>query len=299
MEGALKLVSFRYGEAEAVGVLLDAREEVLDLTAAGIAADMQDLIERYDSIRSDIQRLISSGSSGPKLAEIQLIAPLPRPRRNVFCVGKNYFEHAAEFGSSGFDSGSKGGDEVPEYPIFFSKPGSAVIGPGEAIQSSLDPYHSVDYEAELGVVIGRAGRVGDDADPMDFVFGYTAVNDVTSRELQKRHKQWLLGKGIDTFCPMGPAIVPRDEMADLASLSIRCFVNDELRQSARFGDLIFDVPNLVRTLGRTTTLQPGDIIATGTPVGVGIGFKPPRYLHPGDRVRVEIERVGVLENPVV
>ena len=295
----MKLVTFRHDAGEAVGILRPENNTILDLSTAGIARDMQELIEGYARIRPEIERLATSGQPGLDATAVRLLAPLPRPRRNVFCVGKNYFEHAAEFGSSGFDSGSKGGDEVPDYPIFFSKPPSAVIGPGDAIESSLDPYNSVDYEAELGVVIGRSGRVGEGDDPMDFVFGYTAVNDVTSRELQKRHKQWLLGKGIDTFCPMGPAIVPRDAMGDLAALSIRCFVNDEPRQNARFGDLIFDVPTLVRMLGRTTTLQPGDVIATGTPVGVGIGFKPPKYLQPGDRVRVEIDRIGALENPVV
>jgi 2-keto-4-pentenoate hydratase/2-oxohepta-3-ene-1,7-dioic acid hydratase in catechol pathway len=174
-----------------------------------------------------------------------------------------------------------------------------VIGPGAAIESALDPYHSVDYEAELAVVIKRAGRVGDADDPMSFVFGYTILNDVTSRELQKRHKQWLLGKGIDTFAPMGPAIVTADSIADVAALTIQLWVNDERRQSASIRDLIFDVPTLIRTIGRSITFEPGDIIATGTPVGVGIGFKPPRYLKPGDRVRIEVSSIGTLENPVL
>jgi 2-keto-4-pentenoate hydratase/2-oxohepta-3-ene-1,7-dioic acid hydratase in catechol pathway len=133
---------------------------------------------------------------------------------------------------------------------------------------------------------------------MSFVFGYTIFNDVTSRELQKRHKQWLLGKGIDTFGPLGPAIVTADELHDLKSLGIRTWVNDEIRQSAKIGDLIFDVATLVRTVGQSIALKAGDIIATGTPVGVGIGFNPPKYLHPGDRVRIEIDDVGVLENVV-
>ena len=216
-----------------------------------------------------------------------LLAPIPLPRRNIFCVGKNYYEHAAEFGGSGFDAGSVGGSEVPEYPIFFSKPPSAVIGPGAGINSALDPYNSVDYEAELAVVIGRGGRVAEADDPMKFVFGYTILNDVTSRELQKRHKQWLLGKGIDTFAPMGPAIVTADAVKDLAAMRIELAVNGERRQSAELRDLIFDIPTLIRAVGRSISLVPGDIIATGTPVGVGIGFKPPRYLKPGDTVRIE------------
>jgi 2-keto-4-pentenoate hydratase/2-oxohepta-3-ene-1,7-dioic acid hydratase in catechol pathway len=174
-----------------------------------------------------------------------------------------------------------------------------VIGPGAAIESALDPYASVDYEAELAVVVGRGGRVTDAHDPMQFVFGYTILNDVTSRELQKRHKQWVLGKGIDTFAPMGPAIVTADAIADLADLRIELSVNGERRQSAQIRDLIFDIPTLVRTIGRSISLAPGDIIATGTPVGVGIGFKPPRYLKAGDSVRITVPEIGVLENPMI
>lgn len=292
----VKLVSVRVDESDRVGLLAGDGGEIVDLS--GVAFNMLDLVRRFAQLRPEIEE---RRGHFPVLRgrEFVLRAPIPRPARNVFCVGKNYYEHAAEFGSSGFDSGSKGGDEVPDYPILFSKPPSSVIGPEEAINASLDPYDSVDYEAELAVIIGRSGRVTETDDPMDFVFGYTIINDVTSRELQKRHKQWLLGKGVDTFCPMGPAIVTADEFADLDSRGIRCFVNGEKRQEARIGNLIFDVPTLVRIIGRTTTLEPGDVIGTGTPVGVGIGFKPPRYLRSGDRVRIEVDGIGALENPVI
>ena len=149
------------------------------------------------------------------------------------------------------------------------------------------------------MVIGRRGRVGPHDDPWSFVFGYTLVNDVTSRELQKQHKQWLLGKGIDGFCPMGPAIVTKDSIPNIGEAWITCHVNGELRQRASIADLIFDIPTLVRTIGRSITLEPGDVIATGTPAGVGIGFAPPRYLRAGDVVRIEIAEIGVLENPIV
>jgi 2-keto-4-pentenoate hydratase/2-oxohepta-3-ene-1,7-dioic acid hydratase in catechol pathway len=294
----MKFLTFRHDGAVHVGALTADGKSVVDLTAAGVAAGMLDLIERFDSLGAKIAAVLSSDTARP-IERIEILAPIPVPRRNIFCVGKNYHDHAAEFGSSGFDSGSVGGSEIPEYPIIFSKPPSSVIGPGAAIESALDPYHSVDYEAELAVVIKRAGRVGDADDPMSFVFGYTILNDVTSRELQKRHKQWLLGKGIDTFAPMGPAIVTADSIADVAALTIQLWVNDERRQSASIRDLIFDVPTLVRTIGRSITFEPGDIIATGTPVGVGIGFKPPRYLKPGDRVRIEVSSIGTLENPVL
>jgi 2-keto-4-pentenoate hydratase/2-oxohepta-3-ene-1,7-dioic acid hydratase in catechol pathway len=292
----MKLVTFRRNGAERVGALVDA-EGIIDLSEAAGVVDMVDLIGRFGAIRQVIERAVKSGST-IKAGSVEVIAPIPRPRRNIFCVGKNYHDHALEFGASGFDSGSVGGSEIPDHPIIFTKPPSAVIGPGVAIESALDPTGSVDYEAEIAVVIGTGGRVLDRDDPMSFVFGYTILNDVTSRELQKQHKQWVLGKGIDTFAPMGPAIVTADEVADVKDMKLRLWVNDELRQSASVGTLIFDIPTLIRTIGRSISLQVGDIIATGTPLGVGIGFKPPRYLRAGDRVRIEATSIGVLENPV-
>jgi 2-keto-4-pentenoate hydratase/2-oxohepta-3-ene-1,7-dioic acid hydratase in catechol pathway len=293
----MKIITYSEEGSVGVGVLV-GKTEMVDLKRAGLASDMLDLIERYSSVRENILAIVNSGRFVRELSEVHLEAPIQNPRRNIFCVGKNYMEHAAEFGSSGFDAGSVGGNEIPEYPIFFTKPPSVVIGPGALIESNLDPCASVDYEAELAVVIGRGGRVRASDDPMSLVFGYTVFNDVTSRELQKRHKQWLLGKGIDTFGPLGPAIVTADEILDVRSLGIRTWVNDELRQSAKIGDLIFDISTLIRAVGQSITLQPGDIIATGTPVGVGIGFDPPKYLRPGDRVRIEIDSVGILENLV-
>jgi 2-keto-4-pentenoate hydratase/2-oxohepta-3-ene-1,7-dioic acid hydratase in catechol pathway len=292
----MKLVTFRRNGAERVGALVDA-EGIIDLSEAAGVVDMVDLIGRFGAIRQVIERAVKSGST-IKAGSVEVIAPIPRPRRNIFCVGKNYHDHALEFGASGFDSGSVGGSEIPDHPIIFTKPPSAVIGPGVAIESALDPTGSVDYEAEIAVVIGTGGRVLDRDDPMSLVFGYTILNDVTSRELQKQHKQWVLGKGIDTFAPMGPVIVTADEVADVKDMKLRLWVNDELRQSASVGTLIFDIPTLIRTIGRSISLQVGDIIATGTPLGVGIGFKPPRYLRAGDRVRIEATSIGVLENPV-
>lgn len=290
-----KFVTFRNGGSDHVGMMTLRDDAVIDLTAAGIVSDMIDLVRRFDSSASQIDA--TSNAPVIPLGEVRLLAPIIPPR-NIFCVGKNYSEHAKEFGASGFDSGSIGGSEAPDYPIIFTKPPSTIIGPGDPIRTDLDPYASVDYEAELAVVIKRSGRVTDDDDPMSFVFGYTIFNDVTSRELQKRHKQWLLGKGIDTFGPMGPAILSADAVQDVRSLDIKLSVNGEQRQSASLADLIFDIPKLVRTIGRSISFEPGDVIATGTPVGVGIGFTPPRYLQPGDHVRIEVSAIGVLENPV-
>jgi 2-keto-4-pentenoate hydratase/2-oxohepta-3-ene-1,7-dioic acid hydratase in catechol pathway len=294
----MKFITFRWNDAEHLGVVTADEKEFVDLSEAGVSSGMLDLIERFDSLREPIARLIASGDRG-SMSGLEILAPIPAPRRNIFCVGKNYHEHASEFGSSGFDSGSVGGSEIPEYPIIFSKPASSVVGPNAGIASALDPYGSVDYEAELAVIIGRAGLVKESDDPLSFVFGYTIINDVTSRELQKRHKQWLLGKGIDTFAPMGPCIVTAAAIADIDAQTIQLWVNEERRQSASIGDLIFDIPTLVKVIGRSITLQPGDIIATGTPAGVGIGFKPPRYLVPGDRIRIEVPAIGTLENGVL
>ncbi len=244
----------------------------------------------------------AEGRNLPALGEampldaVTLAAPIPQPRRNIFCVGKNYHEHAHEFARSGFDSSAASG-AVPDAPIIFSKVPETVTASGDPIP--LDPAVStaIDYEAELAVIIGRGGRGISRGQAMDHVWGYTIVNDVTARDLQGRHKQWLLGKSQDGFCPMGPFAVTADEL-NLADTSVRCWVNGELRQDSNTRDLIFDVPTLIATISAGITLLPGDIIATGTPAGVGIGFSPPRYLAPGDEVRIEIGGLGVLRNSV-
>jgi 2-keto-4-pentenoate hydratase/2-oxohepta-3-ene-1,7-dioic acid hydratase in catechol pathway len=231
------------------------------------------------------------------LDQVILEAPIPRPARNIFCVGKNYTEHAHEFARSGFDSSAAAG-AVPDAPIIFSKVPECVVAHGAPIVVDDAVSPAVDYEAELAVIIGRPGRGIARAQAMAHVFGYTIINDVTARDLQGRHRQWLIGKSQDTFGPMGPFAVIADAL-DLADTPVCCWVNGELRQDANTRDLIFDVPTLIETISAGITLIPGDIIATGTPAGVGIGFSPPRYLRPGDVVRIEIPPIGVLENPVL
>ena len=228
----------------------------------------------------------------------RLLAPIGSFPRNIFCIGKNYREHALEFTASGFDSsGAPPPDPVPVAPIVFSKPFTAVIGPDDLIDPHPQLTSMVDYEAELAVVIGRGGRDIARSDAHDHVFGYTIVNDVTARDRQQHHRQWLLGKGMDTFCPMGPAVVTSDEI-DLTETIVECRVNGELRQQAPVADLIFDVPTLIADLSAGITLVPGDVIATGTPAGVGIGFDPPRFLRSGDEVSATIEPIGTLTNRI-
>ena len=231
------------------------------------------------------------------LADVQILAPIPHLIRDMVCVGKNYYAHAKEFFDSGFDATQK--ETIPSEPIIFTKAMTSLIGPNDAIDASIDPTDSVDYEGELGVIISKTARRVAKADWQDYVFGYVIINDVTSRELQKKHNQWTIGKGLDTFGPMGPYIVTKDEIDDLSSMQIQTLVNDEVRQQAEVRDLIFDIPTLFETLTLTGTLLAGDVIATGTPVGVGIGFTPPKFLKSGDVVTINVTGLGSLTNPVI
>ncbi len=269
---------------------------IRDLTALlGPAASVAMVAGMPAGERRALLRGIGKAPIAP-LKGSRLLAPIPRPARNIFCVGKNYHEHAKEFANSGFDATAK--EIVPEHPVVFTKQPTSVCGPGDRIPAHLDDTNSVDYEGELAVIIGAGGRGIPAAKAMDHVFGYTIVNDVTSRQLQQKHRQWAIGKGIDGFCPMGPAVVTADEIKDPGAMRLRTWINGELRQDAPVKDLIFDIPTLIGTISRYITLEPGDIIATGTPAGVGIGFTPPRFLAKGDRVKIEISGIGVLENTV-
>jgi len=258
-----------------------------------IASDMVATIAHL----AHIGRVAAPGASGLPLETVRLLAPIPTPPHNIMCVGKNYHAHAHEFTKSGFDAGTAAADAVPQHPIIFTKPSSAISGPYAEIPLWPGLDEAVDYEAELAVVIGKEGRFIPRDQAMAHVFGYTILNDVTARDLQRVHKQWFLGKGIDGFAPMGPWIATADEIGE-AALRVICRVNGEVRQDSTTADLIFDVPTLIETISRSVTLSPGDVIATGTPEGVGIGFDPPRFLKDGDVVEVEISGVGAIRNTV-
>jgi len=291
----MRLVTFEDYRGRAIGVI-DERDALRDL--AGVVGDrtcMNGLIAGAHRLLPAVREALNSERL-PVVDEGRVVAPIPRPVRNIFCAGKNYYDHAHEFRDSGFDSGD--GSAVPEYPVIFTKATTSVIGPEEPIPASADPTASVDYEGELALVIRTGGRQIPAESALEHVFGYVIINDVTSRELQKRHGQWALGKGMDGFCPMGPWLVTPDEVGPLGPLAVRTEVNGELRQHAAVRDLIFDVPTLIAAISERITLIPGDIIATGTPPGVGVGFTPPKYLRPGDRVTVSIDRLGSLGNPV-
>jgi len=297
----MRLVTFSHDGATGIGALDAAAGEIVSFAAAApdLPADMNGLIELGpDGLKRAAKAIEGAGDDARiDAAAAQFLAPIPRPKRNVLAVGRNYHEHAREFHNSGFDATS-GADAVPEFPIIFTKATTSVVGPGDPILSYLDPTNSVDYEGELGVIIGEGGRgISKDA-ALDHVYGYTVINDVTARNLQHRHKQWFIGKGLDSFCPMGPVLLTADEGGDVREFHLTTRVNGESRQDSKVAALIFDIPALIECISEGITLIPGDIIATGTPVGVGIGFEPPVFLKKGDVVSITIDPIGTLENPV-
>lgn len=223
------------------------------------------------------------------LDTVRVMAPLPHPERNIFCIGKNYADHIAEFEKTALP-------KPPAYPVIFTKATTAVIGPDDTIQRHENVTNAVDYEGELAIIIGKSGSDIQISEAMDYVYGFTILNDVTARDLQARHGQWFHGKSLDTFCPMGPYVLLRDAAPDTFDIVTK--VNDEVRQDASTGEFIFTIPQLIQTISQGTTLLPGDIIATGTPSGVGAGFNPPKYLQKGDTVSISISGIGTLTNTV-
>ena len=285
----MKFAAFDWNGRRCVGRLDDDGRSI-------VRYDLPEDVVRNDGVASLIGGALPGEAESVPLDDVTLLAPVPRPRRNIFCVGKNYFEHAEEFASSGFDSSAVTG-AVPKAPIVFSKVPECVVPTNAPIRIDPDVTEAVDYEAELAVIIGKDGRNIRPEDALTHVWGYTIVNDVTARDLQGKHSQWLIGKSQDTFCPMGPWAVGAEDI-DLSDTAVKCWVNGELRQDSNTKLLIFDVPTIIAAISNGVTLKAGDVIATGTPAGVGIGFKPPKYLKAGDTVKVEIANIGTLKNPV-
>jgi 2-keto-4-pentenoate hydratase/2-oxohepta-3-ene-1,7-dioic acid hydratase in catechol pathway len=282
----LRIATFEHQGQRHVGLVSADATEVtpFKLDAAAAQSGALALIGRTQLAPLQAQAL--------PLSAVRLEAPIPRPRRNLFCVGRNYHEHAKELRDSVFKNNSA---NVATWPIVFTKVPECVVGPYDDVRLPQGITEQVDYESELAVVIGREGKNITRENALSHIYGYTIVNDVTARDVQMRHQQWDLGKSFDTFCPMGPWIVTADEL-DGTQTRVRGWVNGQLRQNGHTSDLIFDIPTLIETCSRGITLYPGDIIATGTPAGVGMGLNPPQYLQSGDTVRVEIEGLGAIEN---
>ena len=285
----MRIGSWRWGGSHHAGTVSACGREVTPLAVPQPERGALRLIEML-ARGEPLPR--ATGARLP-IEAVELCSPLPRPRRGLWCVGRNYHAHAAELATTVFR------ESLPKehaWPMVFTKFAECVIGPHDTVR--LPGRHvseQIDYESELAVVIGRGGIDIPRSRAMDHVCGYTIVNDVTARDVQVRHQQWDLGKNLDTFCPMGPWIVTADEL-DGRDTRVRGWVNGELRQDARTRDMIFDIPTLIETCSRGITLHSGDVIATGTPAGVGMGFAPPRWLKAGDVVRIEVDGLGAIEN---
>jgi len=254
-----------------------------------------ELIAAGDAGLAAARQALERGLRAP-LAGVRLAAPIPEPRRNIFCLGWNYAEHSREAAASRSKLEPKA---LPTRPIFFTKATTTVLAPEGSIPAHLDATAQLDWEVELGVVIGQGGRDIPRERAMAHVFGYTVINDVSARDVQTGHGgQFFKGKSLDGTCPMGPWLITADEVPDPQALRLTCKVNGVLKQQGRTSDMIFDIPATVQWLSQGMTLLPGDIIATGTPAGVGFARVPPEFLHPGDVVECEVEGLGVLRNPV-
>ncbi|WP_223427661.1 fumarylacetoacetate hydrolase family protein [Tateyamaria pelophila] len=296
------------GNPVCVAILTDGR--MLDIAKAtgGLSGQdaealrfetMQQLVEAGPAAQDRLRDVVAEAEAGQHSEAVipagaPLMAPIPVPRKNVFCVGRNYAEHIAEG-----DRAQKQKVGVTEYPVFFTKPPTSIVAPDGDVLIFPSVSESIDYEVELAVIIGKAGRNIAKADAFDHVFGYTILNDITARDIQRRHGgQYFKGKGLDGSCPLGPVIVTADAISDPHALSIGLTVNGEQRQDGKTSDMIFDIPTLIASLSEGLTLEPGDIIATGTPSGVGYAMEPPKFLKDGDTVICEVSEIGTLRNTV-
>ncbi|HET6261608.1 MAG TPA: fumarylacetoacetate hydrolase family protein [Chloroflexia bacterium] len=304
----MRLISFKAAEdGPHVGVLIG--DQVLDLTVwlgtkqAMPAFDMLELIGMGDAGLRLVRHAVESASEDVDIAEAMLpfeeamlLAPIPRPRKNVFCLGRNYAEHAAE---STRAWGEDAPPPPPQYPAIFTKAPTSVIGPYDDIPYDPNVTTQLDWECELAVVVGKQGKNITRDEAFDYIFGYMVLNDVSAREVQKRHGgQFFKGKSLDGTCPIGPWIITADELGDPGDLQLWTRVNGEVKQHDTTRSMLLDVPGTIESLSLGMTLDPGDIIATGTPAGVGFARTPPEFLHPGDVVECEVERVGLIRNRV-
>lgn len=288
----MRVASFRSQEEFGWGLVIG--EQLRVASAAVYPNSVLQLLAQPDAsaVLARLQADVSTEQI--PLTELELLAPIPRPHKNIICLGLNYAEHAREsLQTKGLTV------ELPEHPVVFTKNVTAVTGPYADIPLLSEMTQRFDWEAELAVVIGRGGRQIPVADALSHVFGYTIINDLTARDLQRRHKQFFLGKSLDGSCPIGPWIVTADAIPDPQQLDVRCWVNGVLKQEGHTSQQIFTVAHTISLLSRTMTLEPGDIISTGTPEGVGFARQPPEFLAAGDQVECEISGIGRISNRIV
>jgi len=295
----MRFITFKKNNETRVGLEI-LNKGIIDLNKIdqNLPTDLNNIIKNYPVIKDQIQNINNTENIHYTINEVDLLPPIPVPVRDIICVGKNYAEHAKEVQKSSFSTLQEK-TQVPEEPIIFNKATTSVIGPNDKIELVNDRTNTTDYEGELGVVIGKRTKNVNYSNANDVIFGYTIINDVTARKLQNNHKQWFIGKSPDTYCPIGPSIVTKDEIRIIEDIKIQTFVNGEIRQSGIVKDMIFNIPTIIQTLSKSMTLVEGDIIATGTPSGVGIGFDPPKFLKSGDKVKISIDSIGTLENDVI
>jgi len=295
----MKFVTYEYKNKISGGIVLETKVipivEVMKELKLPEIKGLQEFIEVSDD---KLIKIVEAAVNSKKfqtilLSNVKLMAPIPYPKRNVFCIGKNYEDHAKEIKITQISD-----NFIPEYPIYFTKVASPAIATGDNICFSKEATSQVDYEVELSVIIGKEGINIKPEEAKEYIFGYTVANDVSARDLQVKHKQWFKAKSLDTFCPMGPAIVHKNDITFPVELNIQCRVNGELRQNSNTRNMIFDIAYIISDLSKGFTLKPGDIICTGTPAGVGMGFQPPKVLKDGDVVECYVENIGTIVNTV-
>lgn len=294
-------MTFKLQGRETYGVVHEGDQHVWDVIALAqekqvdLPTSIIEGIERGDRFKEQVEQLVEWGNNNGKdqyliaIDQIEWLAPIPKPRKNIMCVGKNYKDHAIEMGSAA---------DIPEHMIMFTKAPTTVTGHTCDVEAHESITNELDYEGELAIVIGKEGRDIATDDALDYVFGYTIINDITARDLQARHKQYFLGKSLDTSCPMGPWIVHHSKIDNPNNLAVQTKVNGEIRQDSNTKHFIFPIETIISVVSAGMTLEPGDMIATGTPAGVGKGFTPSRLLKSGDEIEITIEAIGTLHNRV-
>ncbi len=292
----MKFITYQINEKTNIGALSHDGEHICDINRE-LGTNYKDMNQLIDEISDSELALLRTKLNESDidyripLNKVKIMAPIPYPKRPFFCLGKNYSEHAMEVVGL---PGAEG--DIPKFPIFFMKIAAPAIGHLDTIPNHLEITKMIDYEVELAVIIGKDGINIAKEDADDYIFGYTVANDISARNIQRKHSQWVKGKSLEGFAPLGPCIAHRSNFSTPIELAIKSWVNDELRQNSNTRNLIFDIPTIIHELSKGMYLRKGDIIITGTPSGVGLGFSPYKFLEPGDIVKCEIEGIGILQN---